>query len=447
MEVRYMEHETKLISISVLEINTENPRFEAVLNQREAITVMIENQKKKLATLAENIVKNGLNPSDPLIVTPNEKNGRKFKVLEGNRRITVLKLLKNNNLIPEEHKPLLNRFKKLSSDYEKNPIKNVPCVVFPNADEANKWIGLKHTGENDGIGTVTWDAQQKARFEKKVKGKTIYALQVIDSLKKDDGFHTELKSKLSQIPSSSLQRLLSDPDARETIGLTVENGLVNSNYPPSEIRKPLTKIITDLASGDFTVKDIYYKNDRLNYLETFKNSELPNKSTSVSKWEITTPSRPKERKRKPAKPPHSERNTIIPIGCTIYIESVKINKIYEELKHLDLRRFVNAAAVTFRVFVELSVDHFAKVSSLPVSSDHKLSHKISEVKNYLKQKKLLTREQLKPVDIAISNPSSIFSVNTFNAYVHNEHLNPIASDLKTTWDNLEPFILKMWESK
>ena len=111
-------------------------------------------------------------------MTPNEKNGRKFKVLEGNRRITVLKLLKNNKLIPEEHKPLLNRFKKLSSDYEKNPIKNVPCVVFPNADEANKWIGLKHTGENDGIGTVTWDAQQKAKFEKKVKGKTIYALPV-----------------------------------------------------------------------------------------------------------------------------------------------------------------------------------------------------------------------------------------------------------------------------
>ena len=88
-----------------------------------------------------------------------------------------------------------------------------PCVVFPNADEANKWIRLKHTGENDGIGTVTWDAQQKARFEKKVRGKTTYALQVIDFLKKDGGFDTELRSKLSQIPSSSLQRLLSDPNA------------------------------------------------------------------------------------------------------------------------------------------------------------------------------------------------------------------------------------------
>ena len=442
-----MEHETKLISISVLEINTENPRFETVANQREAIAVMIESQKKKLATLAENIIKNGLNPSDPPIVTPNEKNGKKFKVLEGNRRITALKLLKNNKLIPEKHKSLLNRFKKLSSHYEENPIKDVSCVVFPNADEANKWIGLKHTGENDGIGTVTWDAQQKARFEKKVKGKTTSALQVIDFLKKDDGFHAELKNKLSQIPSSSLQRLLSDPDARETIGLTVENGLVNSVYLPSEIRKPLTKIITDLASDDFTVKDIYYKNDRLNYLETFKNSELPNKSTSVSKWEITTPSRPKERRRKPAKPPRSERNTIIPISCTIYIESAKINKIYEELKHLDLRRFVNAAAVTFRVFVELSVDHFAKVSSLQIYNNDTLNNKISKVTNYLKEENLLTKEQLKPVDIAISSPNSILSVNTFNAYVHNEYLNPIASDLKTTWDNLEPFILKMWESK
>ena len=441
-----MEHETKLIRISILEINTENPRFETVSSQREAIRVMIEDQRKKLAKLAEDIVKNGLNPSDPIIVTP-EKNGKKFRVLEGNRRITVLKLLKNNNLIPEEHKSLLNRFKELSPDYEKNPIKNVSCVVFPNADEANKWIRLKHTGENDGIGTVTWDAQQKARFEKKVKGKTTYALQVIDFLKKDDAFDTELRSKLSQIPSSSLQRLLSDPDARETIGLTVENGLVNSNYLPSEIRKPLTKIIADLTGDNFTVKEIYYKDDRLNYLKTFKKNELPDKSATTSKWKITTPNPPKERKKKPVKPQPSERNTVIPISCPIHIEPRRINKICEELKHLDLRSFVNAAAIMFRVFVELSVKHFAKVSSIEIHNDDKLKNKISKVKDYFKDNELLTKEQLKPVDIAITSPNSIFSMNTLNAYVHNEHLNPIASDLKTTWDNLEPFILKMWESK
>lgn len=441
-----MQHETKSISISVLEISTENPRFETVSSQREAITVMIENQKKKLAELAEDIVKNGLNPSDPCIVTP-EKNGKKFKVLEGNRRITVLKLLKNNNLIPEEHKSLLNRFKELSSEYEKNPIKNVPCVIFLKADEANKWIRLKHTGENNGIGTVPWDAQQKARFEEKVKGKTTYALQVIDFLKKDDGFDTELKSKLSQVPSSSLQRLLSDRDARKTIGLTVENGLIHTVYPPSEIRKPLTKIIADLASNDFTVKEIYYKKDRSNYIERFKNSELPNTSTRISKWEITTPTPPKEKRKRRVKPQPPERNTIIPKDCVIHIKSARINKIYEELRDLDLRHFVNAAAVTFRVFIELSVDHFVKTSYLQVSNNYTLNRKISEVAKYLKEEKLLTKEELKPVETATTSPNSILSVNTFNAYVHNEYFNPIASDLKTTWDNLEPFILKMWESK
>ena len=443
-----MQHETKSISMDLLEINTENPRFETVSGQREAITVMIENQKHKLAELAEDIVDNGLNPSDLCIVTPNENRG-KFKVLEGNRRITALKLLNNNNHIPEEHESLLNRFKRSSASYEKNPINNVLCVVFPNEDEANKWIRLKHTGENRGVGTVPWDAQQKARFEEKVEGETTFALQVIDFLKKDPGFNTELKSKLPQVRSSSLQRLLTDPNVRKTTGLTVENGLIHPIYPPDEIRKPLTKIIADLTSKNFTVKDIYYKEDRSNYIDGFEDSELPDPETSTPRWEITTSSPPRGRRRekKPVQLRPPERNTIIPRGCTIQIESTRINKIYGELRNLNLRQFVNAAAVTFRVFVELSVDHFAEASSIQVHRRDTLATKISKVVKYFKQNGLLTKEQLKPAEVATSSPHSIFSVNTFNAYVHNKHLSPTASDLKTAWDNLEPFILKMWESE
>jgi len=31
-----------------------------------------------------------------------------------------------------------------------------------------------------------------------------------------------------------------------------------------------------------------------------------------------------------------------------------------------------------------------------------------------------------------------------NAYVHNQNFYPSASELKTSWDNLEPFIEKLW---
>jgi len=444
-----MKHETKPINISMLEINTENPRFEMVGNQREAIGVMIESQKNKLARLAQNIIENGLNPSDLVIVTPHEKHKRKFSVLEGNRRVTVLKLLNNNDLIPEKYKSLINKFKQLSSEFKRNPVKEVPCVIFSDVDEANKWIKLKHTGENEGIGIVTWDAQQKARFEERFEGKATYALQVIDFLKKDNDFDDELKAKLSLIPSSSLQRLLSDPDVRDVIGISIDDGRVVARYSPEEIRKPLTKIITDLARDDFTVKEIYYKDDRLNYLETFKNSDLPDKSIGTPKWEIITPNPPKASKKqtKKSKPLSSTRNTILPKSCIIHIDTPRINKIYRELKDLDLRYFVNSAAITFRVFIELSVDTFVEKHGLKASINDKLSNKISKVSEYLKKEKLLTKDELKPINTAVSSPNSIFSVNTFNAYVHNKHFNPIDSDLKTTWDNIEPFITKLWELK
>ena len=71
-----MNYETKLIKISNLKINSENPRFETVENQREAITSIIENQKEKLIRLGDDIIEYGLNPADLIIVTPdlNDKN-------------------------------------------------------------------------------------------------------------------------------------------------------------------------------------------------------------------------------------------------------------------------------------------------------------------------------------------------------------------------------------
>ena len=54
----------------------------------------------------------------------------------------------------------------------------------------------------------------------------------------------------------------------------------------------------------------------------------------------------------------TQRKTLIPNNCIIRISNPKANKIYDELKKIDVRSFVNCAAVTLRVFLELSVDTF-----------------------------------------------------------------------------------------
>ena len=84
------------IKVANLLLNPTNYRFSPQTNQREAIEVMLKDQGEKLYKLAEDIVENGLNPSEDLMVTPIEDGNatqKLYKVLEGNRRITALKLL------------------------------------------------------------------------------------------------------------------------------------------------------------------------------------------------------------------------------------------------------------------------------------------------------------------------------------------------------------------
>jgi hypothetical protein len=62
------------IKISDLLLNSENPRFDPVKHQTEAIRAMLEDQKDKLITLAMHIIEFGLNPTDIPLITPfNEK--------------------------------------------------------------------------------------------------------------------------------------------------------------------------------------------------------------------------------------------------------------------------------------------------------------------------------------------------------------------------------------
>ena len=101
----------KTIRLTSLLVNTENYRFEPQSSQKEAIDRMVEDQNEKLYALAVDIVRNNLSPVDLIMVTPDENNAR-FIVLEGNRRITTLKILSNPSLIGDDYDNLRRKFQK-----------------------------------------------------------------------------------------------------------------------------------------------------------------------------------------------------------------------------------------------------------------------------------------------------------------------------------------------
>lgn len=150
--------ESKNIKITNLFLDVENYRFEKQNSQLEAIVKMIYTAKEKLFNLAEDILNVGMNPTDkPLVIKGTEDN--QYIVLEGNRRLTSLKLLCNPDLIPDDFASLRKKFIKLRAERQKNIPLYIDCEVCADRMEADIWIKRKHAQGLNGIGVEQWNSQ------------------------------------------------------------------------------------------------------------------------------------------------------------------------------------------------------------------------------------------------------------------------------------------------
>ncbi|MBN8663673.1 MAG: hypothetical protein J0L83_03820 [Chitinophagales bacterium] len=443
---------TQIINLIDLQINTENYRFEPVASQKEAIDMMIDDQGEKIYKLAEHIVYNGLNPNDKIQVVSSSHDKTKFNVVEGNRRTVSLKLLSNPDLIDSNHHIGLKRkFKKLHDDNKKAIPKSIECTVYDNPAEADKWIKLKHAGQLDGIGTVTWTAHQIDRFEEKVEGKSSISLQAIKLLEKSPNVPTEVKSNLKTLKVSNFERLISDPSVRNFLGIEINNGVIQSNIEEKEVVKGLTFIAKDLLDPKFNVKRIYTKEDRTDYISKIPKSHKPDTSKTADKpWQFnnSNTTNPKQTQTKP-KPNPKHRKTLIPKSCSLRISKPKVNAIYHELIKLDIIKFTNAAAISLRVFVELSIDSYLEEHSListpsAAKSGMDFQQKINVVANHMESKKFADAAICKGIKSEIKDKNDIMGIDTWHAYVHNNKFAPKEKNLIITWDNIQSFIEAIW---
>ena len=454
----------KTIKLTSLFVNTENYRFEPLTSQKEAIDKMVEDQGDKLYSLVDDIVINGLSPVDLIIVTPNEDNN-KYTVLEGNRRITSLKLLNNPTLVDDKYVSLRKKFQKLQKE---NPnaiseLKNITCAVFENPTEADVWIKRKHSGELNGIGTVTWNAQQKQRFEEKTEGKSSIPLQIITLLKSQENVSDTIKDSLSKLNITNLQRLMSDPYVREQLGLGINNGTLVSKVEVSEVVKGLVKVVTDILNPEFKVSEIYNREKRKQYIDNFDTSQKPDLSNEASeqwsvqdivnnKGRILINSEHREIKKTNKKKP-GNRAGLVPKTLILHINNPKINKIFEELKQVQVKTCPNASSVLLRVFLELSVDVYLERYDLvknnaitACSSNENLNAKVCKVLNHMSQLGTMSNDLSKGIRAEINEKNSVLSIESLNAYVHNEFFYPKADNLITGWDNIEIFFIQLWKS-
>jgi hypothetical protein len=397
--------------------------------------------------------------------------------------VTSLKLLNEPSLIPPEFPKLKKEFQQLSLTIDKDLLENIQCVVLESEEEINEWVRLKHTGQNEGAGTVSWDGQQTSRFRAIAEGKPDMRLIFLDDLRRMEGVPQDIKDRLGDIKKTNFDRLMGDPDIRKFLGLKIVDNkleLINGINPF------LVMALRDLVYEKINVGTIYTKKDRIKYIETLKerlkegvsaiadkqnfenshNMEDTNNTVYLTQNQsnvdystnvvtngeqlassMTNVASNKDNNQNKSSSYHVNRKTLVPSNHKLTITHARVLKIFNELKSLDIDRYPNAVAVLFRVFIELSLDCFITREDFTdheLSEDSKLSRKIEAVASYFEKNKIMTKHELKAIRQMTSSDNQAYSLRTFHSYVHNKDMTPPSTDLKSAWDDIWPFIEKMW---
>jgi hypothetical protein len=436
------------IEVPRLRLDVKNPRIANQPDrQRDAYGRLAEVQSDRFLALSKDVVNHGLGPQ-PFIVIPGDESGDPetdpFIVLDGNRRLTVLKALESPDIV-EGHitESEMRVLKALKDGYR--PIGEVLCVVFENRDAANRWIDMLH-GSDMPAGLLPWTSQQKARFRAR-GGTQPYHLQVLDFVREDGQISPEARQRIDDgtYPVSTLLRLLVTPEVRDRLGVDFSDNEVLLHYPKLEVLKGLSKVVDEIGTGVLKVNRLMRHDDRMSYVGTLKSAELPDQasrlSTPVPLEEAASQS---DRAATRARPKRGS-NKLIPPEVDLTIGAPRVRQIYNEMKSkLNLDQMPNATGVLLRVFFEFSLEEYIARNTLTVKTSRPeatLVEKGNTVIAHMETERILTKKELLAAREAI-NPSSTVAV--MHAVLHQRDFQVSPNDLRVTWGRLQRFFERLW---
>ena len=439
------------LNLDELHLDLKNPRFAGLSSQREALEKIVVSQGNKIVNLAEDIVTEGMSPAHRMLVmhAPGKGNSG-YIVMDGNRRLAALRVLANPSVL-DGMKGVGDltalKLRKLAKEFNLSSIQPLDVFVCKNEAQVRHWIEAIHTGENDGRGVVGWDGIATARY----RGQNS-SLKVLEFVKAAGKLSADELAALERFPITNLDRLLGSPEIRERLGLTTEGGDLLSDLPQAELLRPLRKIVSDLATKKISVSAIKSKDDRINYVNSL-GSALPDlgKRTGAAlpldrlaaqaqvKNHAVASSSAKTRSlldRKALIPPQAQ--------CALNINDQKLQQLCRELRKLPLDTYPVAIAAAFRVFLELSLDHYSSENKLAgYKADFSLKQKVDFVATAL-QTAGTSKRDLQAFRALSSNSNAALSIDRLHGVIHSRYTLPTASELRSGWAEVQIAFTKIW---
>ena len=470
------------IAVADLRLDGENPRHDPTKGEQKIVAALLADGGgkggDKIVRLGTDIAAHGLSPIDPLMVI---KDRSAYTVLEGNRRLTAVRLLTNPKLTSDPG--YASAFSALAKRMAA-PITQITCHVVATRAEAIHWQELRHGGEAKGRGVVPWDPPAKARFFPATRGQTANAVLLADALKAAYPLNTAMLADLKWVMknnSSTVGRLLGDRGFRNRLGVVLKPKLA-AHYSSADLELVFMKIMTDL-NGTVTVSDLHNGTQREAYLAGLAAvlpdlakrqahaSALVTLHSSPPPLPVPAPTTPPPAAPTGAAPtpmpapvptapgvtpvPLPVKATPTPVGPRHLFEGIRLSKfsvrvqnVLGEIQRLEVDAYPNASAVLMRVVINLAVVEVFEKNTWPMThpvagpgkqpKDKSLAEMVRECLTYLdpsgKDKKWTS------VRNGLNEPNGMLATSTLNAWLHDPHFNPVPSYLRPTAANYSTFL-------
>ncbi|UCA59660.1 hypothetical protein KB553_22080 [Chryseobacterium rhizoplanae] len=172
------------VDVSIINLDNLNPRLVPYLADKDTATqldlIKILHDYFDTEEIAMSLIENGYFDEEPIIIVPNQKpkdfkyledsdqnaayiqnlisEGKiDFTVVEGNRRISTIKLLTDNDI-----RKSLNIERSYPATTNKDiidDIKQIPCIIYENREDVSTYLGVRHI-----LGALKWEAFAKASY-------------------------------------------------------------------------------------------------------------------------------------------------------------------------------------------------------------------------------------------------------------------------------------------
>lgn len=473
-------------SVDQLRLWTENPR----LNPEETHLTLkdfaedLTNEpadKKDFYELITSISEDGFIPADPVVVWKNEENN-KYYVAEGNRRLVVLKLLREPHKAP---KSIRSFVRKASDKMNLTEIEKIPVNVAPTFEDAEwyinqrnsssslqrkwsrvqqqRWIVTlyeKHNGDIEKIISITKLSKSELEgFFRILKIKDFVKLDEVKSKLTESEFElansyrfpitilerffnfsivkekwgieyngidvniTSVKSSFYNAFAVLIKRILGEDDKINT-RLTLEN--------LNEVLDSLPKVLLveenikeESASNENQnkedVKKETAKNENLEedqYKENIGSDDKPNDGTPDNK--TATPPVPTQYNTIQYLKGNPNRDRIILPIYSLNTSDYRLSGLFKELKKISLS-YNNVVSASLRVFLDLSVLNYIETEGIGNAIK---SHYKDDLKNVALKKRIEYLKQnhlngkAQVVATRLIDQSNQYSLDVLNGYIH-----------------------------